>query len=87
MFRGLSMSVGVAITTYFEYVVKDSSQEKAEHHCNLSSINKCTGFWSGWTEISSRDPPKLTIREKQGGTGIEKKDPGSIFFFSGLWVD
>jgi len=23
----------------------------------------------------------------QGGTGIEKKDPGSIFFFSGLWVD
>jgi len=31
----------------------------------------CTQFW----------------RRTQGGTGIEKKDPGSIFFFSGLWVD
>ena len=27
------------------------------------------------------------LAHTQGGVGIEKKDPGSIFFFRQLWVD
>jgi len=38
------------------------------------------------TEPSTNQLPLTTLRE-QGGTGIEKKDLGSIFFSSGLWVD
>jgi len=41
----------------------------------------------GFQNLTCNWPDEVEVDRDQGGSGIEKKDLGSIFFFPRLWVD